>query len=89
METITISPKGVLYASMGLQSTGIDYFVDGGQGRGSNKSIHAEKREKDSLQARNRPIIGGTRPTKVGRCGESIGGVSARVLQCAAMIDHR
>ena len=31
METITICPKGVLYASMGLQSTGIDYFVDGGQ----------------------------------------------------------
>ena len=46
METITISPKGVLDASMGLQSTGIDYFVDGGQGHGSNKSIHAEKRKK-------------------------------------------
>ena len=46
METITISPKGVLYASMGLQFTGIDYFVDGGKGRGSNKMIRAEKRKK-------------------------------------------
>ena len=35
METITISPKGVLDASMGLQSAGIDYFVDGGQWHGS------------------------------------------------------
>ena len=42
---------------MGLQSTGIDYFVDGGQGRGSNKSRHAEKRKKDSVLARNRPIV--------------------------------
>ena len=42
---------------MGLQSTEIDYFVDGGQGRGSKKSIHAEKRKKDSLLARNRPIV--------------------------------
>ena len=57
METITISPKGVLYASMGLQSTGIDYFVDGGHGRGSNKMIHAEKRKKDRVSARNRPIV--------------------------------
>ena len=57
METITISPKGVLDASIGLQSTGIDYFVDGGQGRESKKLIHAEKRKKDSLQARNRPIV--------------------------------
>ena len=57
METITISPKGVFYALMGLQSTRIDYFVDGGQGRGSKKSIHAEKQKKDSLLARNRPIV--------------------------------
>ena len=42
---------------MGLESTGIDYIVDDGQGRGTNKSIHAEKRKKDSLQARNRPIV--------------------------------
>ena len=42
---------------MGLQYTKIDYFVDIGQGRGSNKSIHAEKRKKDSIQARNRPIM--------------------------------
>ena len=42
---------------MGLQSTGIDYFVDGGQGRESKKLIHAEKRKKDSLFARNRPIV--------------------------------
>ena len=57
METITISPKGVLYASMGLQSTGINYFVDGGQGRGSNKMIHAEKQKKDRVLDRNRPIV--------------------------------
>ena len=42
---------------MGLQSTGIDYFVDGEQGRGSNKSIHAEKQKKDRVLARNRPIV--------------------------------
>ena len=42
---------------MGLESTGIDYFVDGEQGRGSNKSIHAEKRKKDRVLARNRPIV--------------------------------
>ena len=71
---------------MGLQSTGIDYFVDGGQGRGSNISIHAEK---IAFRQETGQLCGGTRSPKVGRCGESIGGVSARVLQCAAMIDHR
>ena len=47
MQTITISLYGLLNTSMGLESTGIDYFVDGGQGCGSNKLIHAEKRKKD------------------------------------------
>ena len=73
---------------MGLQSTGIDYFVDGGQGRGSNKSIHAEKRKKDRVSARNRPIVRRNTFTE-GRAVRGIHrGVSARVLQCAAMIDH-
>ena len=50
MQTITISLYGLLNTSMGLESTGIDYFVDGGQGCGSNKLIHAEKRKKIELR---------------------------------------
>ena len=35
MQTITIRVKGVLDASMGLEATGVDYYVNGGQGRGT------------------------------------------------------
>ena len=67
---------------MGLQSTGIDYFVDGGQGRGSKKSIHAEKRKKDSLFARNRPIVR-RNPSDEGR---AVRGIHRRGLRKGSIV---
>ena len=61
---------------MGLLSTGIDYFVDGGQGRGSKKLRHAKKRKKDSLLARNRPIVRRNMSAK----GQAVRGIHQRGL---------
>ena len=77
MQTITIRGKGVLDASMGLEATGIDYFVNGGQGRGTKIWLFTEKREKDSLHGGTRLIVQRNTPAE----GQTVRGIHQR--------DHR
>ena len=73
---------------MGIQSTGIDYFVNGGQGHGGAIKSYTQKSEKkDSLLARNRPIVQ-RNVSAESQAVQKIGGISTRVPQCAVMIDH-
>ena len=74
---------------MTLAMTGIDFFVNDREVRETNIFWHPQKNAKNTdFTAGREQWCGGTRPPKVGPCGESIGGVQARFVQRAAATDH-